>query len=98
MLSVSQLHVMSFLGSLARPWATSLVSVVPSAVRTEPGISLFVAVCCLPAFKMVYSRFMSGSGMEGLQSLMVNVGGRVMMVQRELPRPQTTPEENQVCK
>lgn len=35
--TVSKLHVMSFISSLSRPWVSTLVSIMPSNIRTEPG-------------------------------------------------------------
>ena len=38
-LSVVKLYVMSFMSFITRPWALSLVSVVPSIIRAEPVAS-----------------------------------------------------------
>ena len=36
MLSVEKLHEMSLVKSLPHPWASTLVAMVPSNIRTEP--------------------------------------------------------------
>ena len=71
---MTQLQTLSFLDSLTRPWALTLISITPSSLHMEPGTS---------------------RGVE-LNSILLNVGGRVLMMQRDLPRPQTMPEQPQV--
>lgn len=36
-LSVDKLHEVSLAKSLPQPWPTSLIAMVPSTIRTEPG-------------------------------------------------------------
>ena len=73
-LTVTMLQTLSFLDTLTRPWALTLISITPSSLRMEPGTSREAE----------------------LNSIILNVGGRVLMMQRDLPRPQTMPDQPQV--
>lgn len=72
-LSVSKLHELSLAQSLPHPWATSLIAMVPSTIRTEPGVSK--------------------ESPRPIESVMLNVSGKLLMLQQDLPNPYAEQQE-----
>ena len=73
-------------------------------------MNLVIGLVCGPYFFLLHVCivFRSGSGyymfvlclgqglVDGLESIILNIGGRAIMVQKEQPRPQTMPSDAQV--
>ncbi len=106
-----------FTAHISRPWVGTLVSLVPSTIRTETGqytavllmvnhtsymylymhlcfftfkqlhhpfCYMYVYICCPVSNHISYTLYLVGSGStDSLESLILNIGGRAVMVQRE---------------
>ena len=97
LLSVSNLCIISLMGSLPRPWAQTLISIVPSNIRTESGLEPIILSYFFPLSPLSLSLSPAGVPNNKLESILINISGHVSMLQREVPRPQTDPNEVPVC-
>jgi hypothetical protein len=73
--SVEQVHEFSVAKSVPQPWANTLVSMVPSNIRTEPGGE-------------------RGVRNKPIDSIFLNVAGRLLMIQQEPINPYLEEEES----
>lgn len=97
---------MSLVKSLASPWASTLVSMVPSHIRTEPGIHYYVYICKVYGHVLIYSLTCAAASGNGkvmvvrhkpIDSILFNISGKILMVQQDLPNLFASEEEVCVC-
>ena len=90
-LNVYKSVAISFTTHLSRPWVGTLVSLVPSTIRTETGSS----ISGMNTIIHVSIVIMLGLGLtDNLESLILNIGGRAVMLQREYSNAQSVEGDN----
>jgi len=68
-MSVDKVHEVSLASHLPSPWASTLVSITPSNIRTEPAQTT-------PTMTTPTTH---------IGSILLNISGKIMMIQHEAP-------------